>query len=230
MRQFCLIPRATAEQFLHKSSTGSHAIKRNGRTDKEKKEKVRKPTRHLTDKPATAFKNVKRRSRQDILTQNTQPPSVATISPRSTPPTNTIDPKPPLDNRIDARMKATQRDYVKAFLSLMKHTPGIMWDTTGNLLSPITNFNIIDILQTLSDTNSKLGFKADDVPFIKMLLHNTNLDPSFIRNTKAKRQLFGGGGGARGGGRTSAPIRTKPRPTPSFSAPAQMMGMRWENY
>lgn len=228
MKEYCLIPKSTAEQFLLKSSTGSRNIKRNRKTDEEKKEKrVRKPLSGSTVKASTALKNIKRRALQDVLTPNNHPPSIAAIGPRTTFPTNTIDSKPAIDNRIDVRMKAAQRDYAKAFLALMKHTPGITWDTNGNLLSPINNFNVIDILQTLSDVNSKLGFKADDIPFIKMLFHNTNLDPSFIRNNKARKQLFGGGGG---GGRRSAPIRAKPRPTPSFSAPARMPGMTWENY
>lgn len=194
---------------------------------------MRKPLSGSTVKVSTALKNIKRRALQDVLTQNNHPPSIAAIGPRTTFPTNTIDSKPAIDNRIDVRMKATQRDYAKAFLALMKHTPGITWDTNENLLSPINNFNVTDILQTC-DVNSKLGFKADDIPFIKMLFHNTNLDLSFIRDNKARKQLFGGGGGhgggGGGGGRRSALIRAKPRPTPSFSAPARMPGMTWENY
>lgn len=39
MKEYCLIPKSTAEQFLLKSSTGSRIIKRNRKTDEEKKEK-----------------------------------------------------------------------------------------------------------------------------------------------------------------------------------------------
>ena len=92
-------------------------------------------------------------------------------------------------------------------LSFIKSAPGVSWDSNGNLLEPIRNFNIIDILQKMSSPSDKIGFEKLDVPFIKMLLHSVGLDSSFIRNSAAKRQLFGGGGGGVGGNPSKARAR-----------------------
>lgn len=109
------------------------------------------------------------------------------------------------------------RQYVKAMLSVMRSTSGVSWDRNGNFYEPIRNFIIIDILKTLSDRKDKKGFNVEDVPFIKVLFYSANLDPSFIRSNKAKKQ-FGG-----------FQSRTRPSPPPVFST-AHARGMPWESY
>ena len=104
------------------------------------------------------------------------------------------DSRPNLDNLVNISAKAaTSKEYIKSFLSLLRNTPEISWDASGNLLTPFRNYNIINILKTLSNVgDKKKGLEEKDVPFIRMILHRANLDPSFIRNSKAKKQLMGG--------------------------------------
>ena len=124
--------------------------------------------------------------------------------------TDATDPRPNLDNLINISAKAaTTKEYIKSFLSLLRNTPEISWDAGGNLLKPFRDYNIINILKTLSSAGDKKGFENKDVPFIRMILHGASMDPSFIRNNKAKKQLMGG---------------SKP---PLF---AQTQKLQWERY
>ena len=125
--------------------------------------------------------------------------------------TDAADLRPNLDNLINISAKtATTKEYIKSFLSLLRNTPELSWDASGNLLGPFRNYNIINILKTLSNAGDKKGFQTEDVPLIRMILHSASMDPSFIRNNKAKKQLMGGS-----------------KPSPLL---AQSRRMRWERY
>ena len=104
---------------------------------------------------------------------------------------NSTDPRPNLDHLINIKATVNTREYLRSFLSLLKSTPGISWDSRGNLLEPLRNFNIIIILKTLSDAGDKKGFEKEDIPIIRMILYSANIDPSFIRSNKTKKELMG---------------------------------------
>ena len=124
------------------------------------------------------------------------PPKVKlmmTKKPTSTSAIDVADPRPNLDKLINISATTnTSREYIKSFLSVLRNTPAISWDASGNLLEPFRRYNIIHILKTLGDVGKKQGFEKEDVPFIRMILRSANMDPSFIRNNQAKKQLMGG--------------------------------------
>lgn len=230
MKEYCLVPKSTAEKFLRESPQQS-----SGATQKQEKKKLvvtnipasqrKKKNKEVKSLPREASKKKKRKTQpqRDAMIENIDLPPTALKRPHlisSTSKSFSPEAKPTIDHAIDVRIKGVpDRQYVKAMLSLMRNTPGVSWDINGNLYEPIRNFNIIDILKTLSDGKDKKGFSADDVPFIKMLFHSANLDSSFVRSNKAKKQLFGGG----------IQIRPRPRPPPMF-ATAQARTMPWEGY
>ena len=159
-----------------------------------------------------------RKPRQTSVARNIKfPPKVKMLMMKNRPATasvSSIDSRPNLDHLINIASKSgTKREYIRSFLSLLRNTPGISWDSSGNLFEPFRNFNIINILNTLSDVGDKKGFEKEDVPFIKMILQGASLDSSFIRNNKAKKQLMGG---------------SKLEPFPPFLAQAQKTP--WEKY
>ena len=168
----------------------------------------------LRQHPRPRYRNRRQRLRASVAKEAIFPPKVKLMMTNrpttATATTESTDPRPNLDNLINISAKAaTTKEYIKSFLALLKNTPEISWDSSGNLLEPFRNYNIINILKTLSNAGDKKGFQTEDVPLIRMILHSASMDPSFIRNNKAKKQLMGG---------------SKP---PLF---AQARNVQWERY
>ena len=132
-----------------------------------------------------------------------------------------FDPRPSLDHLVNLTATATQKDYMRSMLSLLRNTAAVAWDSEGNLIEPVRNFNVIDILKTLSNASDRHGFSKADLPFIKLFLRAAGVNSSLIRSVKARKQLMGGSKSFRDNVFSS--------PNPSLSR-AQAQRMPWETY
>lgn len=73
------------------------------------------------------------------------PPPPSPVTPHSS---------PSLSPLVYVFVKPIQRDYVKSLIALLQDNGNIKWDSQGNLLSPFTGLNIIDVLKTLGITEA----------------------------------------------------------------------------
>lgn len=205
MKEFCLIPKTMAERFLTQDLGGenNHNTDNNSnskpRTKSQRnKKKTLAHSSSQTNKKKGSLTNTSRGKKASQTQQHQSKQAMPTSTdisfpPRATrPPVAGNDPRPSLNHLIDVKIsKESQKDYIKSMLYMMSRSPGVSWDTSGNLLEPIRNFNIINILKTLGDGSDRTGFPKNDIPLIRMLLHS--VDPSFIRSNKVKKQLLLGG-------------------------------------
>lgn len=192
MKEFYLIPKTVVHRYLNTHSK-QNGIEENITTGS--KTNISRRKKNPTDAPSVENKTLVRQNKR----RKQKPKRVSRdiiFSPRmkstTSLPMNNIDPTPSLDHVVNIRAKASHADYIKSMISLMRSTPGISWDSNGNLLEPVRNLNIVEILKTLGNTTSRWGLLKKDVPMIKMLLHTASVDPSHIHNLKVKRQLAGG--------------------------------------
>nr|XP_053640390.1 uncharacterized protein LOC128694321 [Cherax quadricarinatus] len=118
------------------------------------------------------------------------PPALTSVKPQKT---------PDLSRFMHIRVSARNIEYVKSMLVLLQRNPLVSWDENGDLLTPITGRNIIEILNVLSENNVKSARRNDSdyLTEIKHLLNITGIHFDFVRNTKVRRQLLHKGGGVR---------------------------------
>ena len=102
---------------------------------------------------------------------------------------------PEVDTTFDDTAKIlvnnADRQYADGILSFLRKHPLIRWDSSGNMMSPITGVNIFDIIRFWVTRNS--SFDSEKIEDLKMLVKLTGLPKSYIKNPKAKKVLFKGG-------------------------------------
>jgi len=99
---------------------------------------------------------------------------------------------PALDETIKILLRPTEHEYADGILSYLRKHPLIRWDSSGNMMSPIRDVNIIDIIRYWVNTNA--NFDASKIPDLRMMIKLVDLPKSYIRNPKARARLFKGGG------------------------------------
>ena len=112
------------------------------------------------------------------------PQNVSEASPKSEADTT-------LDENLKIILKPMEYHYAHLMLSFLRKHPLIRWDSSGNMLSPIRDVNIVDIIRYWLNRNN--NFDSSKIPDLRMLVKLVNLPPSFVKNPKAKAQLFKGG-------------------------------------
>ena len=196
MKQYCLIPRQTAEKYLGSifptnqkeketasspSSSSSSSIAHNYRNE----EKIKSGAR----------KGVKKIRVERIKKNNVMPDELKLKLNKKKNDEYWIqrDRHPPLDDLVAMEAAKTQVGYITSVIARLRGNSAIAWDSLGNLTSPITNFNIIDVLKKFADSTSKTYFNDDEIPYLKIFLRDSGLRESQIKNKKVRKQLYGGG-------------------------------------
>lgn len=131
---------------------------------------------------------LKRGVKRKIKHTPVNPPALTSVKPQK---------NPDLSRFMHIRVSARNIEYVKSMLVLLQRNPLVSWDENGDLLTPITGRNIIEILNVLSENNVKSARRIDSdyLSEIKHLLNITGIHFDFVRNTKVRRQLLHKGGG-----------------------------------
>lgn len=76
-------------------------------------------------------------------------------------------------------------------LNLFKNNNSfIRWDKRGILFPPYHNLNILQIIKSL--TSSRVYIDKKLLPVVGELVSLIRLEPRFIKNHKARKQLLGG--------------------------------------
>ena len=96
-----------------------------------------------------------------------------------------------LDESLKIILKPTEYHYADLMLAFLRKHPLVRWDSSGNMLSPIRNVNIVDIIRYWLNRNN--NFDSNKISDLRMMVKLIDLPPSFIKNPKAKAQLFKGG-------------------------------------
>lgn len=96
--------------------------------------------------------------------------------------------KPNLEALINLSISPASREAAKALLTFFDKKEHIRWDSKGQLISPIDNYNVIDIIKTL--LQSKANIKKSDIPFYRLILNEAGIVPELIKNMKLRQQLF----------------------------------------
>lgn len=105
---------------------------------------------------------------------------------------------PNLELIINLYVKQNSKDYVRSMLQFLEKS--VQWDENGDVMTPFTNINIVDLLNKFSYNAGKL--EANLLPNVKLLLQVTAMPLEYIRNRSIRTQLMtssqeGGGGGRR---------------------------------
>ena len=83
------------------------------------------------------------------------------------------NPTPELENLLRAQVNSAHQDFGMSFINLLKQTPGITWDSRGNLLSPVQGINLLSLISTLA--NKKGKFPAQNKSLITTLFEIGNI-------------------------------------------------------
>ena len=95
-------------------------------------------------------------------------------------------------------VKPSATEYVKSMLPLFNDS--VEWNEKGDLMSPFSKINIIELLNKFSQTSGKLP--EEMLPQVKLLLSVAGIQKGYIKNKTIRSQLSQkgeGGGGGRGG-------------------------------
>lgn len=187
MKEFILLPKATAERLTKKGHTPSQTCSNVSLPNSEQHGKVKRVRRHLSPES-----NVKKPTTINKLKHalTVRSPYQVNLSLRKsktkTPPT-----KPDLSSLIPlyatSEINATR---IQALLNEFQKNPQIMWDAYGNITSPIQFMNILHMLKKLIDV--KGAFTAEELPHVKFLAQLSRLNPEYVKNPKSRKQIYGG--------------------------------------
>ena len=128
-------------------------------------------------------KATKRRRRQRLIPLSPLPGAYPTIPSRSP---SSPDLLPQVYSRTSS---SVGRDTMKMLLQYFENKSNIQWNSDGNLISPFTGFNIIDILQDL--TLSKVDRVKDKAPYYRLLLDMAGVPKGVIKSAKLRNALYG---------------------------------------
>ena len=81
--------------------------------------------------------------------------------------------------------------YAYEILEYLKQSDQIQWDDEGNLFPPFDGLNVVDFIKILND--GRRYARDENSAKYELLIKMLNLPPSFIRNTKLREQMSGGG-------------------------------------
>lgn len=96
-----------------------------------------------------------------------------------------------LDDTMKIILRPTEYQYADGILSYLRKHPLIRWDSNGNMMSPIRDVNIFDIIRYWVTKNST--FDSNKIPDLRMMVKLVSLPESFIKNPKARGKLLKGG-------------------------------------
>ena len=103
--------------------------------------------------------------------------------------------KPSLRHLLHLYTPPSIRDYTESLLTMFENAPGVEWDTSGNLISPVRGENILEIISVLGmPKSSSYRNHRIDIPGLKLLLDTANIPPKFLKNASLKAKLNKGGG------------------------------------
>ena len=102
---------------------------------------------------------------------------------------------PVVDNSIENAMKILltqeQQQYADGIISYLRKHPIIRWDNSGNILSLISGVNLFDSIRYWANRNS--NFDSTKIPDLRMMVKLIGLPETYIKNPKARKELFKGG-------------------------------------
>ena len=111
---------------------------------------------------------------------------------------------PEVDTSVENAMKIlltpAEQQYAHGIISYLRKHPIMRWDNNGDLLSPITGVNLFDIIRYWVNKNS--SFDKRKIPDLRMMVKLIGLPETYIKNGRARKQLFEGG---------TLPSKVKPR-------------------
>ena len=95
--------------------------------------------------------------------------------------------KPTIYDQLNLRFKPEKLHLANLILKYFEKSSSTLWDEYGDLFSPISGYNIIDIIHDfIFDTDIKDPLKIDSYRF---LVSSTNLPLHYIRNNSLKNNL-----------------------------------------
>ena len=95
--------------------------------------------------------------------------------------------KPTIYDQLNLRFKPENLHLANLILKYFEKSSSTLWDEYGDLFSPISGYNIIDIIHDfIFDTDIKDPLKIDSYRF---LVSSTNLPLHYIRNNSLKNNL-----------------------------------------
>ena len=102
--------------------------------------------------------------------------------------------KPSLRHLLHLYTPPSIRGYAESLLTMFENAPGVEWDTSGNLISPVRGENILEIISVLGmPKSSPYRTGRMDIPGLKLLLDTANIPPKFLKNASLKAKLNKGG-------------------------------------
>ena len=100
---------------------------------------------------------------------------------------NTSTLKPPLDTLINLAFPMATRNNALALFRIFEKIPNMNWGENGDLLYPINNYNILDIIDNMISVKKVIpSIYLDDY---KYLIQTTNFPMSLIKNTSLKEYI-----------------------------------------
>lgn len=137
-------------------------------------------------------KKGRRRTRKQINKDLTAKPVVSRTDPLPLPQTfydsASKSENPSLEHLLHLSISPANVKIAKAFINLFDKHENIQWNNTGRLIKPIARFNIIDVIRNLVQLKTRISM--EDIPFYKLILEMTDIQPSMIKNVKARKQIF----------------------------------------
>lgn len=96
-----------------------------------------------------------------------------------------------IEDAVKILFKPSVQQYVDGIISYLRKHPIIRWDDTGNIVTPIQGVNLFDIIHFWVTQNS--NFDSSKIPDLRMMVKLIGLPKTYVKNTKARKQLFTGG-------------------------------------
>lgn len=96
-------------------------------------------------------------------------------------------PNPSLSHLIDLSFPVTSRNNALALLKVFERIPTMEWKENGDLIYPLNDYNIIDIIRTMVNTKTKVDTAyLDDYRYLVSVL---NIPVELIRNNSIKQYI-----------------------------------------
>lgn len=110
---------------------------------------------------------------------------------KATPGNNQNTPiNPSLEHLVGIFFKTNQQDYAKSLLEFYRKQSLIRWDELGQIQSPITGLNILDVIKYFASSSSH-SFSVKEKELLKILHNFAPLPYDYMRSPAARRYLTG---------------------------------------
>jgi len=121
---------------------------------------------------------------------------------------------PSLEHLVGIFFKASQQEYAKSLLEFYRQQSLIRWDELGQIQSPVTGLNILDVIKYFASSSSP-SFSIKEKELLKILHNFAPVPYDYMRSPAAKRYLSGvhkAGGNVKGKDRFWCTTLHKSRP------------------